>query len=331
MKGLGASIAGLMMLAAVWASPALAQPPDRSCCRVAAGTMVQVELAEPVSTRVQRSGEPFALRLAAPLIVNGRVVLPAGTPGVGEVVQSTRPGMGGKPAKLVLAARYLRRHGGRLRLQALQLSAAGANNSNAANAVGLSGIAFPPLGFIGLAVRGGHVTFPEGTAATARLANDVYLPSLGRASRSDIIAARASAAASDDADDSGAIVIPPPPPGQAQVVFFRRKSLLGGGPQWFKVRENGQALGKMTNGAYFIQVTRPGMHSYTATEEPEFKDHLDLELDPGETYFVEGMVTKGVVLGAAALSPSDRATFDRVSIDLKPAPPVDADDLSSRR
>ena len=91
------------------------------------------------------------------------------------------------------------------------------------------------------------------------------------------------------------------------------------------MREAGKALGKLTNGAYFIQVTTPGPHTYTATEEPEFKDRLKLEVDPGETYFVEGTLTKGVVIGAADLSPSDRATFDKHSSELKPAPPPTAD------
>jgi hypothetical protein len=108
------------------------------------------------------------------------------------------------------------------------------------------------------------------------------------------------------------------------VVFFRRKSLLGTG-LWFNVRENGKALGKLTNGAYFIQTTPPGQHSYTATSEPEFKDSLKLEVDVGETYFVEGTLTKALVIGAADLSPSDRAAFASASKHLKLAPPPSDD------
>ena len=93
------------------------------------------------------------------------------------------------------------------------------------------------------------------------------------------------------------IDVPHPPAGKGQVVFFREKSLVGTG-QWFNVREEGKALGKLTNGAYFIQITDPGLHNYTASVEPEFKDKLKLEVDPGETYFVEGTLTKGVVIGA---------------------------------
>jgi hypothetical protein len=100
------------------------------------------------------------------------------------------------------------------------------------------------------------------------------------------------------------------------VVFFRAKSLLGTG-QWFNVREGGKALGKLSNGAYFVEVEAPGTHTFTATEEPELKDRLRLEIDPGETYYVEGGLAKGVVVGAAFLSPSDRAAFDKASRTLK--------------
>ena len=93
------------------------------------------------------------------------------------------------------------------------------------------------------------------------------------------------------------------------MVFFRAKSLLGAG-QWFRVREAGRPLGKLTNGAYFFQVATPGVHTYSASLEPELKDHLTLKVDPGETYFVEGALTGGLVIGAANLAPSSRDRFN---------------------
>ncbi len=104
-----------------------------------------------------------------------------------------------------------------------------------------------------------------------------------------------------------------------QVVFFRPTTAMGTG-QWFNVREEGRALGKLSNGVYFVAALPPGQHSFTATTEPEFKDKLTLKIDPGETYYVEGMLTKGVIIGAANLTPSDKARFDKLSSELKPAP-----------
>jgi hypothetical protein len=320
MNRLTVLIAGLGIAAALSAAPAFARPahaPARaSCCRAPAGTVVEVELVDPVSTKTQKTGDTFALRLAAPMVVNGQIVLRAGARGVGQVVEAARPGLGGKPAELVLAARYIERGRARVPLQGLRLAAAGHDNSKAAQVVGLSGIVFGPLGLVGMAVQGGNVDFPAGTRATARLASDVTLPALGRASHAMIAAAAVSTAGAVDAATGGWIEIPPPPAGSGQVVFFRRKSLLGTG-QWFNVRENGKALGKLSNGAYFVEVATPGPHTYTATSEPELKDHLTLEVAPGESYFVEGTLTKGLVIGAADLSPSDRARFDEASKDLK--------------
>lgn len=340
MKRLGTSLAGLFSLALV--VPALAATPHRhapargpatapatappACCRIPTGTVVAVELNQEVTTKVQKTGDEIELRLAAPLVVDGQLILRAGTPGVGSVIEAAKPGLGGKPAKLVLSATYLRDGRIQVPLQGLQLAAAGKDNTNTAQAIGLTGLAFGPLGFVGFAVKGGDVDFPAGTGATAKVASDIFLPSLGRATRAQELAsqnAQAQAAAAE-ADTGGLIQIDPPPPGKGQVVFFRAYNVLGTG-QWFNVRENGQALGKLTNGAYFIQVTDPGVHTYTATTEPEAKDKLNLQIAPGETYFVEGSLTRGLAIGLADLTPSNHAAFDKASKHLKLAPPPSQD------
>ena len=281
MRRLDIALVGLCVgialpVAAPAASAAVPRPQAASCCTAPAGTIVKIELNDEISTKNTKSGDRFDFHLAAPLIVNGRVVLKAGTPGVGEVVDSMKPGMGGKAAKLVLAARYLNDHGHHIALQSLRLAVSGKDNSMTANAVGLGGFVFMPLGFAGLAVAGGQAVVPAGTVASARLSGDLTLPPMGRATAHAVDEADAFARASSaEPDNGGSIAIPPPPPGQGQVVFFRAKSLMGTG-QWFNVRENGAALGKLSNGAYFIQVATPGAHVYTATTEPEAKDHLKL-------------------------------------------------------
>ncbi|HUO23296.1 MAG TPA: DUF2846 domain-containing protein [Caulobacteraceae bacterium] len=317
MNGLKVVVAAGAVLAAAGSSVgAWAAMP--ACCRVPAHAAVAVELVGPVSTRTQHDGDSFALQLSAPLIVNGRVVLKAGTPGVGKVIQSSGPGFGGKAAKLVLAARYLEVGKRHIALQGLQMAMSGAGKDNvaAAQAIGISGIVLGPVGFVGMAVRGGNVDFPAGTRATAQLAAGAVLPPLGRPTKAERELAAQVLAAPSPAE--GPIAIPPPPSGKGQIVFFRPHSLLGTG-QWFNVRENGAALGKLTNGAYFVQTVDPGLHTYTATEEPEFKDSLNLQVDPGDTYYVQGALTKGVVLGAADLIPSDRAAFEKAADGLKPA------------
>jgi hypothetical protein len=280
---------------------------------------VEVELAEPVSTKTKHAGDSFALRLATPLVVDGQILLRKGTPGVGQVVDSSRPGFGGKAAKLVLAAQYLKNDGRRVPLEGLELARSGRNNAGAASTVGLTGLVFAPLGLVGLALHGGNVDLPEGLSANAKLASDVVLPPLGRAEAPP--RAAESASADQDNAEHSAIDIPAPPHGKGEVVFFRKRSLLAFG-QWFKVRENGKALCKLTSGAYCIVVTDPGPHTYTAKFEPELKDHLTLQIGPGDIYYVEGTTSKALLVGAADLMPSDHESFADASKHLKPAPPV---------
>jgi hypothetical protein len=307
-----------------------AHRPARPCCLIAAGTPVEVELISPVSTKTQKTGDKFAFRLAAPVIVDGRIALRAGMPGVGEVIEAAQPGLGGKPAKLILAARYLEQGPTHVDLDGMQLSSAGQGHAGEANALGLTGIAFGPLGLIGFAVKGGDASFPRGAKAVAQVSRDVTAPPFGKAAHADIAAARRVARAAAPTDvGKGSIVIPPAPAGQGQVVFFRRKTLLGTG-QWFNVREDGKALGKLTNGAYFVQTAAPGLHVYTAKTEPEFNDTLRLQVDPGETYFVQGELTKGLIIGAADLTPSDRAAFDKAAKSLAPAPSLDSEKPEER-
>jgi hypothetical protein len=317
MKHTYAVLTGILVAGALAGSASAAPKP--APIKVPVGTAVKIELAGPISTKVQKAGDTFAIRLAEPLIVKGRIVAPAGAMGVGEIIDASKPGLGGKAAKLVLAADYLNLGKTRIPLRALQVTGSGRGYSNTANVVGIGGIGFAPLGFVAMAIHGGDVVLPAGTSGMAKIATAVTLPSLGRAPRG---AANASTIVADAPD--GLIPVPPAPKGQGQVVFFRAKSLLGTG-QWFNVREDGKALGRLDNGAYFIQTVTPGLHTYTAQTEPEFKDKLKLKVDAGETYFVAGALTKGVVIGAANLEPSDRSVFNKASKTLKLAPPVTAE------
>jgi len=108
--------------------------------------------------------------------------------------------------------------------------------------------------------------------------------------------------------------VPPPPEGKGEVVFFRRWAFQGAAV-WFRVREQGDELGKLSDGVYLVAIEDPGVHTFTAATEN--KDHLRLQIDPGETYYVEGRVSMGLVIGEANLSPSDEATFESVAKRLK--------------
>lgn len=113
--------------------------------------------------------------------------------------------------------------------------------------------------------------------------------------------------------------IAPPPADKGQIVFFRDKKFVGGGVN-YKVREGDSELGKLSNGSFFVHVTEPGAHEYTVHSEA--KDILNLEVEAGETYYVIGGVTMGILAGRPNLSPSDQASFEALAGKLKPAKPI---------
>ncbi|WP_064750087.1 DUF2846 domain-containing protein [Lysobacter antibioticus] len=108
--------------------------------------------------------------------------------------------------------------------------------------------------------------------------------------------------------------IAPPPAGKGQVVFFRPSNFVGG-MIGFKVREGKTELGKLRSGKYFVAAVEPGAHEYVVHSEA--KDVLNLEVEAGETYYVQGSITMGLLVGRPNLSPSDRAAFEAVADKLK--------------
>lgn len=149
------------------APPVAASAP---CCMVATGTLVVVELVDPLSSKSAKPEDKFNLRLAEPLVVNGVTLAPAGASGGGEVIDAAPPGLGGRPGKLVLAARYFVTGGVRVPLRAFKLAGGGKNYSTA------SLVTSELVGPFGLAVTGGNVDYPAGTRATAKIAADTILP-----------------------------------------------------------------------------------------------------------------------------------------------------------
>jgi hypothetical protein len=105
-----------------------------------------------------------------------------------------------------------------------------------------------------------------------------------------------------------------PAEGKGQIVFFR-PSKFAGAAIGFKVREGETELGKLRSGNYFVAAVEPGTHVYTVHSEA--KDVLTMEVEAGETYYVQGTITMGFMAGRPNLSPSDQATFDGMSAKLK--------------
>lgn len=117
--------------------------------------------------------------------------------------------------------------------------------------------------------------------------------------------------ATPDTSSTPAIVADP---NMGTVVFFREGKFVGSMVS-FMVREGDVELGKLSNGTYFVAKVPPGPHTYRVHSEA--KDELSLEVEAGETYYVQGSISMGVLVGRPNLSPSDAATFEKLKADLK--------------
>ncbi|MCW3836438.1 hypothetical protein ACFQ1E_10570 [Sphingomonas canadensis] len=136
-----------------------------------------MEILAPLGSKVSKSGDTFPIRLAEPILVGGREIIPAGVTGMGEVVHAKKNGGGGGAGELVLAARYLDIGARRLRLRSLRLTEVGESRINTVNAMNLASAASPlPVALIGFLIKGGEVTVPAGRVAEAKTAEAFVLP-----------------------------------------------------------------------------------------------------------------------------------------------------------
>lgn len=170
------SVLGLALALSV---PALAQ--DQAAPMAAATvpaipamTPVDIEILDAVSSKTNKPGDMFRIRLAEPIEIDGKTVVPAGVEGQGEVVHAAKARAAGKPGELILAARYLDWNGARLPLRSFGYGkAAGKDRVDTAFAVAVgAGSVFA------LFVSGGQIEIPVGTRANAKLSAAVALPTL---------------------------------------------------------------------------------------------------------------------------------------------------------
>lgn len=131
------------------------------------------------------------------------------------------------------------------------------------------------------------------------------------------------AAAPAEATAPAAAVVPgaieAPPAGMGQVVFFRPSKFAGAAVS-YKVR-TGEGLqtvvGNMSNGVYFTFQGAPGSYQFSGATES--KDAITVEIEDGETTFVEGGLAIGIVMGRPDLKPSSKEAFEKALKGMKPA------------
>jgi hypothetical protein len=113
------------------------------------------------------------------------------------------------------------------------------------------------------------------------------------------------------------VQLPAPPAGKGEVVFYR-KPMLSLVPFNWIAREGKTEVCEMVAGTYCVAVVDPGTHTYEV--HSEVKNDLTLEVDAGETYYVVGTITMGMVVNRPNIAPAEKAQFDAISGKLKTHP-----------
>lgn len=151
-------------------------PPAPGFVRIPAGIDVDIEVATQITSKTAKIDAEFPIRLAAPIIVDGVTLVPAGVTGIGQVVHAAKARAMGKPGELILAARTLGCGPVTVPLRAFRLNGQGTNRAGLVVAAGAAaGMFAAPLMFL----SGGEVVIPEGTHALAKVKAVVDVPAAG--------------------------------------------------------------------------------------------------------------------------------------------------------
>jgi hypothetical protein len=119
-------------------------------------------------------------------------------------------------------------------------------------------------------------------------------------------------------------VLPAPPAGQGQIVFWRPGTMVGAAVGC-GVNIGTERISALGRGKYFLLDLAPGAYEFNAKSEA--KDVLNLEVEPGEVYYVKCTIRMGMMVGRPNLAPSNVAEFAAKKGDLKY---VDSDDAGPR-
>jgi hypothetical protein len=162
------------------AAPSQAPEPENAapCCKVPILTPVELEFVDPASSRTSKSGDLIAMRLAEPLIVDGRQIAPAGTKAIAEVIQASKAGMMGKAGELTFAARYVEIGETRLPLKRFGYGRSqGSDPSGTLNTLNVAAAVAMPIASVALMfVSGGNVDIKPGARAHAVVATETLVP-----------------------------------------------------------------------------------------------------------------------------------------------------------
>lgn len=169
------TIAGIVLLLtaqtqtiAAPAAPSAATTPIAATLVLPRDTPVELMAMREVSTDKAEPGTPIKLRINKPVLIEGRPIIPIGTPAFGEVTAARDAGGLGKAGTMAARLTHIQLGDTRIPLDGT-VSAKGTGAGSTGAAVLLSGV-------MGLFHRGNNAKIKAGEIITGFVAEDVTLP-----------------------------------------------------------------------------------------------------------------------------------------------------------
>ena len=95
------------------------------------------------------------------------------------------------------------------------------------------------------------------------------------------------------------------PPGYARIVFYRSSGFAGAAVQP-DIKVDGQVVGQSRPGGFFYADVGPGKRAIEASTEATSR--LEITALPGQTYFVRGAISMGLMVGRIVLTQEGQVT-----------------------
>jgi hypothetical protein len=133
-------------------------------------------------------------------------------------------------------------------------------------------------------------------------------PTAAEAAAPEVSAPSETAAPPSDTTSS---ITGAPPAGKGLVVFYR-PSRFAGGAVTFTAREGETEIGRLASGRYFALAADPGIHEYNIRGGETAR----VEVEEGETTYLQLNIAMGLMSGRGVLAPADRAGFEDKPLEL---------------
>lgn len=147
------------------------QPVNNGMAVLRTGTPVVLKLDEELTTKDKKLkiNQHFQMEVAEDVLVEGVVVVPAGSPAIGEITEARNKGMWGKSGHFTAQVLYLSVNGRQIRMSGTIDSK---GTAGGIGAVAVSAIVFAPAGFF---ISGTNAKLPIGTPVKGFINEDVQL------------------------------------------------------------------------------------------------------------------------------------------------------------